>query len=98
MSSLPQRPQLESFCEASLMAAALTVMFIFLFLIFSSVIPAERSESRDPSRKSRWPRNGSRLASLRCASGMTGALEIHLVAALEREDLARIIRCGDLQA
>src|SRR5438477_4926444 len=93
MSSLPQRPQFESFCEASLMAAALTVMFIF--------------SPCHPGRAKREPGSITTaltillslflwVPGLRSVAGTTSNLEIHPVAALEHQDLARLVGRRDL--
>src|SRR4051812_47914100 len=97
MSSLPQRPQLESFADASLMAAALTVMFISIFSSHILSLSFRPREARAGIHLS-FRAGGAMVPGLAAlARDDSRALEIHLVAALEREDLARIIRRGDLE-
>src|ERR1041384_3591613 len=101
MSSLPHLPQLDSFSEASLMAAALTVVtFILICPRFSP--PSCPAKAGHPV-----------VAECRCLAftgwpacagddGLCVArardLQIHLVAALEHQDLARLVGGRDLQA
>src|ERR1043166_4678501 len=100
MSSLPQRPQLESFCEASLMAAALTVMVIGSAFP-PVVIPGRRGAASPESIATMFSAQSTALGlwvpgSARSRGPGTTASEIHLVAALEHQDLARLVGRRDL--